>query len=526
MTAPLTLASANAAGMLSMLTAEDAALFAAPLQLADGSHLQVLEVKRYLPGRRLVGRAIWVQKNSTQNVFVKVFYGQAANKYAARDAAGVKQLMAKQIATPPILAQCATLDAKCEVLILQEIQPAENVDALWHRLPLLSEARLALVLQLVQTVAEHHKAGLMQTDLYFKNFIKQNAVMFTLDGDGIVRLPTFNAATACLKNICRLLSKLDALECHQWLAQCMAHYQQASGLSAGWTRSQYETHIAALRLKNSHDYADKKVFRTCTDVILNVFSQTHFLVARAYAPVTALHDVVALDAALVSPAFKSGNTCTVGVMDIPQANATQDAKDHQKIVIKRYNIKSIWHAMNRSVRKTRAAASWANAHRLILLGLPTAMPIALLEKRAFFGLLKKESYFLSTFVDAPDVAEYFASEHDKVKRAAAVKQLVLLFYRLYLLKLSHGDMKASNIKMVNHQPVLIDLDSMQQHQCAWFGASLGAWFAKRKHARDLKRFMRNWTNGHQQDVNLARAFMKVFKVIYADHAPLKLANIE
>jgi len=93
-----------------------------------------------------------------------------------------------------------------------------------------------------------------------------------------------------------------------------------------------------------------------------------------------------------------------------------------------------------------------------------------------------------------------------------------LFYRLYLLNLSHGDMKATNIKILDQQPVLIDLDSMQQHKCAWF--------FRRKHARDLKRFMRNWTSGQSKDVSLVRAFMKVFKVVYADHAPLKLANIE
>jgi tRNA A-37 threonylcarbamoyl transferase component Bud32 len=94
-----------------------------------------------------------------------------------------------------------------------------------------------------------------------------------------------------------------------------------------------------------------------------------------------------------------------------------------------------------------------------------------------------------------------------------VKQLVEMFYRLYLLQISHGDMKASNIMIVDEKPLLIDLDSMQQHR---FGL-----IAKHQHARDLRRFMRNW----QHDEALSNAFKKVFKVVYADHQPLKLAHI-
>ena len=87
------------------------------------------------------------------------------------------------------------------------------------------------------------------------------------------------------------------------------------------------------------------------------------------------------------------------------------------------------------------------------------------------------------------------------------------FYRLHLLKISHGDMKATNLKIVDNQPVLLDLDSMKHHR---FGL-----IAKHRHARDLHRFMRNW----QADESLANAFKKVFKVVYVDHAPLKLAQL-
>ena len=99
-------------------------------------------------------------------------------------------------------------------------------------------------------------------------------------------------------------------------------------------------------------------------------------------------------------------------------------------------------------------------------------------------------------------------------RAEAVKQAIQLFYRLYLLKISHGDMKATNIKVLaDGQSLLIDLDSMQQHKR---DAS-----AQKAHVRDIKRFMQNW----KDTPSLYNAFVKVFKVVYADHAPLQAAQI-
>jgi hypothetical protein len=67
--------------------------------------------------------------------------------------------------------------------------------------------------------------------------------------------------------------------------------------------------------------------------------------------------------------------------------------------------------------------------------------------------------------------------------------------------------------VLDGNPLLIDLDSMQQHH---FGL-----IAKYQHARDIRRFMRNW----QQNEALSNAFKKVFKVVYADHQPLTLAQI-
>ena len=199
--------------------------------------------------------------------------------------------------------------------------------------------------------------------------------------------------------------------------------------------------------------------------------------------------------------LKNGNTCTVAKVEI----------GNRPIVIKRYNIKSFWHGVSRAPRQTRAAVSWANAYRLKLLDIPTPNPIALIEERKL--RLRGKAYFLCEYIDAPDAAQFFVECTDKNARSEAVKNIATLFYKLYLLRISHGDTKASNIKIVDNKPVLIDLDSMAQHSFSFT--------ALKAHARDLRRFMQNW----KQAPAMYNAFVKAFKVVYADNAALKLAKI-
>jgi tRNA A-37 threonylcarbamoyl transferase component Bud32 len=471
-----------------------------PITLADGSVLTPLRLVRVVPGKRLVYQAVW----NEQPVFAKMFIGKDAVKYVQRDWTGIQALLKAHIATPAILAYQPTADGKCRVLILDEIVGAQNLQQIWQSEPPFSTQRQQLASRLVKEVAKHHEAGLQQTDLYLKNFLHKDDQLYTLDGDGIKALPKSHAGQAALRNLATLLSKFDVLEVEKWLPQLLKDYGKARAWQTLPRTSLLQHLIAVHRYQATQAYADKKVFRTCTDVAVKRLPGEYRAVASTFSQHTEIQSIDSLDQSLQVPAFKSGNTCTVGLLT---------TKDAQKVVVKRYNVKSAWHGIMRSFRKTRAAASWANAHRLLLLDLPAIRPVSLLEQRYFFNLLRGKSYFLSEYVEAPTIADVFTQEKDKVKRAALVKQLVELFYRLYLLQISHGDMKASNILVVDGQPLLIDLDSMQQHR---FGP-----IAKHQHARDIRRFMRNW----QHDEALTNAFKKVFKVVYADHQPLTLAHI-
>lgn len=467
------------------------------LFLDDQSKLEVDAIVRRVPNKRLVCQASW--KNQT--VYAKLFLGEDAIRYAKRDRRGVENLLNAHIASPKILYSCSIQNIS--VLIFEALNQAHNVESLWKDSTQSERAKIAE--HLTKTVALHHKANILQTDLYLKNFLLQDNRVYTIDGDGIRQFGHLTRAQAT-SNFAVLVSKFDVIDAVNWLSDLINVYHDVYP-EICLESSKVMRISSSHRVQVTNAYATKKVFRNCTDVRVIADSTQYGAYSNAFFEAVKPLSIPMLDALLnANPTLKMGNTCTVGVAPI------QD----QSVVIKRYNIKNIWHGLGRAVRQSRAAVSWANAHRLQLLGIPTPQPVALIEQKRLSVLgfaLKGKCYFLSVYENAPDVAEFFAQTTDKAARSEAVKQIVQLFYRLYLLQISHGDMKATNIKMTSTIPMLIDLDSMQQHQCGYF--------AKKAHVRDLRRFMQNW----KDDTSLYNAFIKVFKVVYADHTPLRAAKI-
>ncbi len=462
------------------------------LSLSDGSNLLCDAVVRVISNKRLVCKGVWQQKT----VYAKLFIGVRAAQYFARDLAGVTDLVVAKIASPALLFQGRTQD-NAYILVFEAIVNALNAEQAWQNL--VFKTRFALAKNLVNELAKHHNAGLLQTDLYLKNFLVSDNKIYTLDGDGIRKFTRLSQQQA-LQNLCVLLSKFDVLEVEIWLADLLNVYAEKRGWVALPDVGSIKALTNAYRQKVASNYAEKKVFRSCTDVKKYTLGCLWILVCREYENINFSGN---LDTLLTAQnLLKNGNTCTVALSEI----------DGKKIVIKRYNIKSFWHGISRAFRQTRAAVSWANAHRLKLLGVVTAKPIALIEQRNFC-LFKSKAYFLAEYVDALDAAQFFAKTRDKTQRAKAIKNIVTLFYKLYLLQISHGDMKASNLKISGSQPVLIDLDSMRQHQSAFF--------FERTHVRDLRRFMQNWQN----DNALYNAFVKTFRVVYEDLEPLEKAGI-
>lgn len=461
--------------------------------LSDQTALTGLAAARVLPQRRWVFRAQW----SGQAVFAKVFLGAQAEKYAARDAQGVHWLTQAGLATPTLLWQGASADRRARVLIYAAIAPADNADVLYQSLP--SAQGLALLKQLVQTLAAQHAAGLIQTDLHLKNFLVADGQVWSLDGDGIqqARLSKRQA----YRQLAELISKIQVLDQHAWVASLLAAYDAARGWQATLLPATLLAWAKQMKAQEVERYVTRKIFRTCSDVTWQQTGQS----AQAVSSAGGLHmtDLPALEVAMhVGVVLKPGNTCTVVHTHL------QD----QSVVIKRYNIKDWLHGVSRAWRPSRAAASWRNAHRLQYYGMLTPQPLLMYEQR-YCGM-RGRAYFVSAYSPWPDALTFFQQCTDNTQREQVIHQLVTLCYQWYLLKVSHGDMKASNLQVTDQgKIVVIDLDSMQQHRRTQI--------ALRAHAKDIRRLLQNW----QADTSLYNALIKSFSLIYQDHTPLRLAGI-
>jgi len=155
------------------------------------------------------------------------------------------------------------------------------------------------------------------------------------------------------------------------------------------------------------------------------------------------------------------------------------------LVVKRYNIKSCWHRLRRLLRTTRAALSWKNGYRLKMWGLQTPWPLALVEQR--FGPLRGRSYLITEycpFAGCYDYQQQPAQEDPGGDRL--IDALARMVAALQTLGLSHGDLKADNLKFDGRSLQLLDLDSLTR------------WRSTRRldsaTRHDCQRLLRNWAD--------------------------------
>lgn len=459
------------------------------LPIKDQAALLCQQVVRVVPGKRIVCKADW----GGQSVFAKLFISQDAKRYAARDSKGVKRLIESGITTPALLYSGVTDAGSIHVLIFEAILNSHNAEDQLCQQD--SEGRYALICKLVEAVAQHHLSGLMQKDLYARNFLLADRRIYTIDGDAVRHLPLINRQKTSIQNLAKLISNFDIFDLRDRLDDLIAIYLKINPAVGPIDAQKLALQVSNLRAKVVSAYSGKKVFRKCSDISVKQAFSYFVAVNRKYQVreiEVALSQPDALLSAKEASLLKQGNTCTVGTVTIA----------NQQLVLKRYNIKNFWHLLGRILRKSRAAISWGNAYRLQMYGVATPNPVALLEKR--WGYCRLQAYLLTEYLDAPDVYQYFdipeLTVQDKLETA---HQIAKMFYKLKLLKISHGDMKSSNIKISKGQPQLIDLDSLREHRCKFW--------SDRKHIRDLRRFMLNWPNGSAVYRLLSEAFLDIYQ---------------
>jgi tRNA A-37 threonylcarbamoyl transferase component Bud32 len=428
----------------------------------DAGTLSCQKLLRLLPGKRVVCDASW----NNERVIAKLF---VERKHFSKERDGLQALQDAGISTPRIVAQFENGTGGLHIILIEYLKAAENLK-MRLQTAVTGDENNGLLKRTMAILAAMHDAGLTQQDIHLDNFLVNAEGIHVIDGGAVCRHRQPLAKRTAADNLGKFFAQIEPLD-DTVVRDIYSAYKRAGAPARG----QVMKALVRRRRWRRRRYV-KKTTRNCTEFIAR-HKWDRLIVYRRD------HDSDEFTQFLEDPnrfmatgtVLKSGNTATVALMSI----------DGKQLVVKRYNIKHWRHALRRFWRPSRAWISWLNGHRLTFTGVSTPTPVAVIECR--WGPLRGRAFYVSAYVDGDHLSDYVASLNNNnhpIIPGWLEQQVVTFFRMLSRERLSHGDMKANNLLLVNHRLSVIDLDSIRQHRYAW------RW--RRAFRRDLERFLRNW----------------------------------
>ena len=436
------------------------------VQADEGGTISVSRLLRVLPGKRIVGEACWRETS----VLVKLFVARANTRHWERERQGIAALQAANLPTPAVLG-AGRLDGGGHFLLTEFLSGSRTLAERWSGVENCrpGEPRALEFLQpAFALLGRLHAAGLIQTDLHLGNFLEHQGELFLIDGDGIEPVAKgAEASRQTLDNLALLVAQLPLA----W-ESCLDVLIAAYGAEQERLRPERDVLLQAVERAREQRLAHflGKTLRDCSQFAVRGTTSLFSAVVRAEKE--ALAGFLEKPDAVIEKGqmLKDGNTCTVVRVDV----------GGRALVVKRYNLKSFRHALSRFWRPSRAWHSWVAGHRLAFFGIPTPAPLAMLEERV--GPLRRRAFLVTDYCPGESLMQCLSPEHEPDAEMATA--LISLFEQLFRLKITHGDMKATNLLWHDGRIVVIDLDAMVRHDSPT--AFVRDW------RRDRARFLRNW----------------------------------
>jgi tRNA A-37 threonylcarbamoyl transferase component Bud32 len=433
-------------------------------------------VLRLLAGRRMVAEA----RIDGRPVLLKLFFGSGAGRYARREARGSALLARAGVAAPALLECSRTADGAGNVLLFEFLAAARPLDPD-------DGAGLAAA---AAALARLHASGCVHTDLHLGNFLvaTQGDALWMVDADGIrrawpARRDRGVGRRASLGNL--------ALLCAQRPPRAdpdLERVYRGYAAARGWDAVVPAFDLPALRAATRRARRQRierylrKTERSCSEYQVECAAGWLCICVRELFETVGRALLADPEAALRrGTMLKDGNSATVVRTELAG----------RAWIVKRYNVKSPWHRLRRSLQpRPRHRNAWRNGQRLHFVGIPTARPVALVERR--IGPLRGVAYLLMEDLGDRDLLGALRAE---APNDATVASVVDVFAVMEELELVHGDTKATNFLRVGDGVAVIDLDAMAPGP----GAS-------RRRARDRARFLANWDDRPVVRERFAAAF--------------------
>lgn len=421
------------------------------------------EIFRLLPARRLVALVSWQE----QRLVLKLFFDSKAQRDCAREVAGLAAMAGAAVPTPRICAQ-VTADAGACGLLVEYLPVAVEID--WSDSPGVTAAACLL--------ADMHAHGVWQDDLHLNNFLSSGEHVFAIDGGGVRSRRSALEEESSFANLAVLLAQRPPLVDDEIAVIGPAYCDRRDWQFDGMRLRRLATAVATQRQARVRRYL-VKVQRDCTEFAVEKTFTRYQAVIREQ-QTTSLSGLLEDPAEAVESGeiLKAGNSATV---------ARVGMADGTSVVVKRYNVKNLVHALRRAFKpRARFRRAWINGQRLHFLNIPTPRPLALIEQRK--GPWRGIAYLVTEDLGDVDLFAEIAASGLSEKRCT---QITTIFTSLQLVGLTHGDTKASNFLIWQDQVFLIDLDAMTENTAGLH--------------KDLERFLQNW------DTAIRKRFEEAFR---------------
>jgi tRNA A-37 threonylcarbamoyl transferase component Bud32 len=155
--------------------------------------------------------------------------------------------------------------------------------------------------------------------------------------------------------------------------------------------------------------------------------------------------------------------------------------NNKNIVVKRYDHKGFIHSLRHTIKRSRARKGWLYANFLGALDIATPRALGYIEQRR--GLLIWKSYLITEYTEGQRLWHFLRDDDvTENQKMDSLQQVVKLLDRLWKSRITHGDLKHTNILITQEGPVLTDLDGMFVHR--W------ELLYRNKRAKDIERFLR------------------------------------
>ena len=360
------------------------------------------------------------------NAIIKIFINK---QDFLKELKGVLLLMSASVKTPRILFQGKQKENW--IIAYQKIENAQTVFEFLNseKNEIKKNKEIANVILINEDMAQKN---LIQKDNYLKNYlINKNGVIYVIDGEQIKKINYFNYLIKW-KYLALLISKLDINQFNFTVEK----FNYKNNIF-------FQYFYYFLKYKEIIKFK-KKCLRNSTDFETYFMDNQKIIKKRE-----SFFNESILKAIDKQNIIKDGNTCTVF--------------QYKDFVIKRYNIKNFWHFLRLQFTKSRAINSWQASNIFNLLGIATAEPVCVIQKRKAFFVT--ESFFVTRLINGENITEYMKNYYreNKIPSKILHEKLQLLLSQLKFHKIFHGDLKFSNLlfdKTLNELYV-IDLDSVK-----------------------------------------------------------------